>query len=59
MSLLVEAGAPVELGEPVLGAEVSSAIVASEGKVVILSAQVTLNHGSSFSVLGILENTRI
>jgi hypothetical protein len=49
----------VELGEPVLGAEISSAIVAPEGKVVILAALVTLNHESSFSVLGILENTRI
>jgi uncharacterized membrane protein len=49
----------VELGEPVLGAEVPAAIIAPEGEVVILAATVTLNHDPSFSVLGILADTHI
>jgi uncharacterized membrane protein len=49
----------VELGEPVLGAEVSAAIIAPEGEVVVLAATVTLYHESSFSVLGILAATLI
>jgi hypothetical protein len=49
----------MELGEPVLGAVIPATIIASEGKVDILAALVTLYHESSFSVLGIVADTRI
>jgi hypothetical protein len=49
----------VELGEPVLGAVVPAAIITSEREVVFLTAPITLNHESSFSVLGIVKTTLI
>jgi hypothetical protein len=49
----------MELRESVLGAVVSTTIIASEGKVDILTTPIALDHKSSFSVLGIVADTRI